>query len=357
MAFIEYISTVNIKSILPFNIDKIPSNDGCDYIIAGGFIHDIVNGIYPNDIDIYVFNNEALIKLIKYFELFKESNVYFVIYPCLVEVRGLRYPIQIINSIGQTPNIVERFDLEYVKCYYTGNSNTIMATTKCIEMWKTKQIDTLTNGIRLTDKRVLKSIKKGYMFSNYIIRERLGLPISVCETVRNKGDLMAELKHNIKDCKYVLRSQSINKYKIITVYNSNDVIKCWNSCISKNIIKGHYQNYNSRGISSGMEKYAGIYKNTNKSKSFTVKGISSGMAKYAGIINTTSKENNIKTYNLSTTEPPPYVDDTNQLIMEQPVLKTNNYINFDMLSITFCCACYLPLCSCCGNSGNGLCIC
>lgn len=170
MAFVEYNTLVDIKRVLPFDIDKIPSNNGSDYIIAGGFIHDIVNGINPNDIDIYVFNNEALIKLIKYFELFKESNVYFIIYPCLVEVRGLRYPIQIINSIGQTPNLVEYFDLEYVKCYYTGNGNTIMATPKCIEMWKTKLIDTLEDGIRLTDKRVLKSIAKGYKFTNYIIR-------------------------------------------------------------------------------------------------------------------------------------------------------------------------------------------
>ena len=128
----------DIKPYLPFPIHDI-KGWGTNFIIAGGFIHDIIHNIKPKDIDFWIFNKKGFVSLINFFSKYYK-NCSYSIYPALIEINtpDCLYPIQLINSFCNIDKymVVPNFDLDYVRCFFDGTD--IYAFPDCIQSWYEK---------------------------------------------------------------------------------------------------------------------------------------------------------------------------------------------------------------------------
>lgn len=136
---------VDIKQHLPFDVDGL-EGWGHDFVIAGGFIHDIVHDMEPNDIDIWIFTTNGFLELLSFFSK-TYTDINYKIYPSVIEINSpdCKYPIQLINSIntgddeeyktqilrppGATDpvaaagRVISMFDMDYTRCFFDGKTH------------------------------------------------------------------------------------------------------------------------------------------------------------------------------------------------------------------------------------------
>jgi hypothetical protein len=174
----------NLTPHLPFNANDL---DGwnVDYIIAGGYVHDIVNGLVPNDIDMWIMTERGYHSLLEYFSnIF--TNVKYHIHAIFIEIEAddLQYNIQLINVIGSTPiEIIGNFDMDYIRCYYDGiNVNTM---PDCLESWDTKVVRNMNMFLIIRPSRLLKAHLKGYQFERKLAKS-INMPVDDCCTINNR---------------------------------------------------------------------------------------------------------------------------------------------------------------------------
>lgn len=138
---IEPKTNYGINSILSYgefmeNFNKHTDNifDGIcwdNMVIAGGFIfgllNNVSNSILPStDIDIFVYSKDENVRKDKWYylmEFFSKLNPVYVNKEGIINIisPNFKYDIQIILMNEETPyNIINTFDLNYVKLYYDG---------------------------------------------------------------------------------------------------------------------------------------------------------------------------------------------------------------------------------------------
>jgi hypothetical protein len=168
----------DVKSYLPFNSDDL---DGwnVDYIIAGGFIHDIANGLTPNDIDMWIMTQKGYYELIEYFSTIFTNIKYHIHFIYIeIEADNLPFNIQLIKIFNKTPlSIITNFDMDYIRCYFNGYG--IQLTPDCLESWSTKVIRNMIIYNSIRPVRILKSINKGYKFERKL-GKFIGMDIQEC---------------------------------------------------------------------------------------------------------------------------------------------------------------------------------
>jgi hypothetical protein len=167
-----------IKELIPFNTDDL-TGWNVDYIIAGGFVHDVVNGLTPSDIDIWVLTIQGYYELVEYFSSIY-TNIKYHIHGIFIEIEAdnLPYNIQLLNTIDRTPlDIIKNFDMDYIRCYFDGN--TIQMTPDCLEAWNTEVIRNMVSYCKIRPCRILKSHQKGYKFERKLCKY-LGMDITPC---------------------------------------------------------------------------------------------------------------------------------------------------------------------------------
>jgi hypothetical protein len=161
---------------------KSLSFDG--YVLAGNSVTNMIQGItLQGDLDFWVSSADSYIRILHEFSQYDHYNLY----PSMVELlsdNGLPRINLIFAQIPDPCKIIDRFDFDYCKCYYTPDAG-IMATNECLKSINSKLIrlsnkgyndflllDNIDNqvirnrSINIMDKRILKAIGYGYMFTN-----------------------------------------------------------------------------------------------------------------------------------------------------------------------------------------------
>jgi hypothetical protein len=167
-------------------IDSLPLY-GKECVVAGGYIHDICNGLIPHDIDIWIFSEEALEKVLMYLHNKFKNNKYHI-FPSVIEIeREEGIKIQLINVIDHHKGIsistiisnedgtiidinssrfdvIAKFDFDYVRCMYLNKK--IYCTSNCIKSWTDRIIRFSGHGTNIikTD-RLIKAFDKNYHMS------------------------------------------------------------------------------------------------------------------------------------------------------------------------------------------------
>ena len=166
----------DISKDLECGLLKLPGF-GTKYIIAGGFIHDVIHNLIYNDIDFFIMKKEGFYELLKFFNT-NYNIIKYNIFPSLIEILYIKkefyeedtnkeekkiYKIQLINSLNKSPSeIINMFDMEYIRTYFDGKN--IYVTTSCLDSWNTKVLKDLVPYHHIRKKRILKAITKGYKF-------------------------------------------------------------------------------------------------------------------------------------------------------------------------------------------------
>ena len=243
----------NLKPHLPFNANDL-KGWGKDFVIAGGFIHDIVHDMVPNDIDIWVFSNGGFYELLNYFSKRFESITY-KIYPSVIELVSpvCTYPIQLINAIGEgkheTGNykVISKFDMDYTRCFFDGNNTYVQ--TDCEEAWRSQVIRNCVDYGDLRPSRILKAHKKGFRFEKRMA-VAFGVPIGYPSS---KG-LCGYLSGPLWSEPIQLDSESVKRFErnmesplsdhlILATTDLNVVKKYFHHTVIHNVIRNSGSNY------------------------------------------------------------------------------------------------------------------
>lgn len=172
------------------------------YIIAGGFIHDVLNDKEPNDMDVFIFDIRAFQNIIKNLTEILKCELKF--YKSIVEVNHSEFSktIQLINSSRKDPWVImDDFDFDYNRAFYY--SYAVCAGTNCIRSWQTKKIDNPYGyNSYITKSRFAKALDKGYTFTpkfiklvfNCDLNEDEITPEKIMELVNSNDDIPSSRK-------------------------------------------------------------------------------------------------------------------------------------------------------------------
>jgi hypothetical protein len=148
-------------------------------IIAGGFIHDVLNHIEPTDIDIFVFRINEFKELIQFFTRREEYQLCF--YTSIIEVKSHKFSktIQLINSIGKDEwEIMDDFDFDHNRVFYIPNKGEVFASINCLKCWKTKKINRPYGyNTYITKLRFKRAMEKGYQFTSQFIQQTFNVSL------------------------------------------------------------------------------------------------------------------------------------------------------------------------------------
>lgn len=141
--------------------------DWANIVIAGGFIFSILNNTVTNDIDIFIYSSEEQVRKEKWEYLLKYFSNYNAVYHennavVSIKIPDLSYPIQIIMMDVDHPNeIIDDFDLNYVKAHYNGHNVYADIGFLCAIKHQLAIIDVYNVNTDRIDTRIYKTINKG----------------------------------------------------------------------------------------------------------------------------------------------------------------------------------------------------
>ncbi len=144
--------------------------DWSNMVIAGGFIFGLLNNISNSviastDIDIFIYSTDIDIRKQKWSYLLEYFSKYTPIYVnnkgiINIIIPSLNYDIQLIVFHSDNPeNIINEFDLNYVRLYYDGV--TVSANIGAMIGFKYQIADVNIDYTKDLDKRLCKTILKG----------------------------------------------------------------------------------------------------------------------------------------------------------------------------------------------------
>ena len=142
-------------------LNNIPLS--CNVIYSGGSLYDIVTGFYEPDLvdlDLFVYGEnkcETVIKIIR--SLQKLHKIYCFVYRNIINIYIENVPriVQIICVDHSSPSeIINTFDLSYVKMYYDGNN--VYASSDCITSLQTQTVQ-VYNWLKTS--RIHKCFRRG----------------------------------------------------------------------------------------------------------------------------------------------------------------------------------------------------
>ncbi len=130
------VPTIDISKILDIDIEYLNYLGlGKEFIFAGETIHNILTKSKLVHIDLWIFVENAFIKLLEYLCIFKPIN--FNIYSSYIEIefKNYEYKIRLINVLGSdVEKLINMFDVDCYQCYYDGfEIYTFPLREKCIE--------------------------------------------------------------------------------------------------------------------------------------------------------------------------------------------------------------------------------
>ena len=259
---------VDLKQHLPFNVDEL-KGWGTNFVIAGGFIHDIVHGMEPNDIDIWIFTTNGFIELLSFFSK-SYTDINYKIYPSVIEINSpdFKYPIQLINSInegddeeyktkiwwghGETvagaaaSRVISMFDMDYTRCFFDGKNTYVF--TECLNAWSSKVIRDVISYDHLRSSRILKAHKKGYQIEKKMA-SGIGMPMGHpriiwghdkpqpfwSEAIPFTDDYIKKLEESLES--------PLSEHMIIETKDLNVVKKYFYHTVVHNIIRESGSNY------------------------------------------------------------------------------------------------------------------
>lgn len=161
--FVKALKQLDFKLLLQeFSNNIIKQDFDWDKIFcSGGVIATLfrLNKRLDNsDIDLWIFDKEALIRTLNYFYIPNETL--FVVRKNVITVIRGNINIQLIYIPDDNmTNIVLKFDLPYVKCYYDGSE--LCTSEECIVSWATKTLYNYKYQHN-SHSRLYKSYLKGY---------------------------------------------------------------------------------------------------------------------------------------------------------------------------------------------------
>jgi alkylated DNA repair dioxygenase AlkB len=132
------------------------------YVLAGHSVTNIIQKVpLHGDLDFWVMKKDNYINiLLNDFYMYDDYNIY----PSMIEMisnDGLP-KINLIFAYLKPDEIINRFDFDYCRCYYTPETG-VVARSDCLECIKTKII---RHSNYTTTKRILKAVHNNYLFSN-----------------------------------------------------------------------------------------------------------------------------------------------------------------------------------------------
>ena len=201
------------------------------YIIAGGFIHDVLNDAEPNDMDIFILCRDEFGRLIE--KLTTKMNCELKFYKSIVEVSHSSFSktIQLINSRRKDPwEIMDDFDFDYNRAFL--HQNIVFAGINCLQCWETKKIDNPYGyNTYITKLRFSKALEKGYTFTPRFIKLVFNCDLDEYEITPAK---IMELVDSNDD---IPTTRKLNETDIILATSDTDLaLKTFEEITSKNIL-------------------------------------------------------------------------------------------------------------------------
>jgi hypothetical protein len=160
---------INIIDHLEFDPSRLEGWEE-DFIIAGDFIHNILNYYKSHEIDFYVLTEKGFRTLLCFF--YKMSNyVTFSItkHSIDININDYSYMIKLHNRLGWSIyQCMESYYFDYKKCFFDGQS--IKISQECNEMMLEKKIYRLFKDVNIHYKDILDAINKGYKFKKEFLK-------------------------------------------------------------------------------------------------------------------------------------------------------------------------------------------
>jgi hypothetical protein len=204
---------ININDHLLFDYSKL-EGWGVDFIIAGDFIHNILNNFSSKEIHFFVLTEKGFHTLLYFFYKMTNYTTFSITKQNIdLNLNGYPYIIKLFNRINWSIyQCMESYYFNYKKCFFDGE--TIKISPDCIEMMNEKNIYLSFQGNYIYYKDILDAIEKGYKFKKEFIASTGIENIELEEIINEKKIYIGQNFHEINDNELLILKNFAKNYEL-----------------------------------------------------------------------------------------------------------------------------------------------